>query len=102
MFDLLFIIFGSANLSLAFDTLFGNRWGCNLQDFGSLPEDVFGTPPYTCIVYANLHLHKEVEGGAAYLRSSTGFSCILISGLVWVGAYLHDQCFQVRQYFSIC
>lgn len=28
MFDLLFIIFDSANLSLAFDTLFDVRWSC--------------------------------------------------------------------------
>lgn len=31
MFDLLFIIFDSANLSLAFDTLFDNRWSCRRQ-----------------------------------------------------------------------
>ena len=28
MLDLLFIIFDSANLSLAFDTLFDVRWSC--------------------------------------------------------------------------
>ncbi|KAI5785044.1 hypothetical protein DFH27DRAFT_268321 [Peziza echinospora] len=37
MFDLLFIIFDSANLSLAFDTLFDTRWSCrspsSAQDF---------------------------------------------------------------------
>lgn len=31
MFDLLFIIFDSANLSLAFDTLFDTRWSCRKQ-----------------------------------------------------------------------
>lgn len=38
MFDLLFIIFDSANLSLAFDTLFDTRWSClssaTVDDFG--------------------------------------------------------------------
>ena len=45
------------------------------------------------MVYANLHPHQDEEDGATHLRSSKGFSCILISGVVWVGAYLHDQCF---------
>jgi len=33
MLDLLFIIFDSANLSLAFDTLFDVRWSCRSADF---------------------------------------------------------------------
>lgn len=33
MFDLLFIIFDSANLSLAFDSIFDPKWSCaNLAD----------------------------------------------------------------------
>lgn len=34
MFDLVFIVFDSANLSLAFDTLFDARWSCR-STFGS-------------------------------------------------------------------
>lgn len=41
MFDLLFIIFDSANLSLAFDTLFDTRWSCRSpQGFGDGIDDV--------------------------------------------------------------
>lgn len=39
MLDLLFIIFDSANLSLAFDTLYDVRWSCiraNSADFGNV------------------------------------------------------------------
>lgn len=39
MLDLLFIIFDSANLSLAFDTLYDVRWSCvsaNTEDFSSV------------------------------------------------------------------
>jgi hypothetical protein len=34
MFDLLFIVFDSANLSLAFDSLFDVRWSCRVLDSG--------------------------------------------------------------------
>lgn len=50
MFDLLFIIFDSANLSLAFDTLFDTRWSCRsaetLEDFGG--ENAVGTVGAIC------------------------------------------------------
>ncbi|KAF8426883.1 hypothetical protein EV426DRAFT_631905 [Tirmania nivea] len=39
MFDLLFIIFDSANLSLAFDTLFDTRWSCRRQAVGHENEN---------------------------------------------------------------
>lgn len=32
MFDLLFIVFDSANLSLAFDSLYDVRWSCRTPD----------------------------------------------------------------------
>lgn len=32
MLDLLFIVFDSANLSLAFDTLFDTRWSCRVPE----------------------------------------------------------------------
>lgn len=35
MLDLLFIIFDSANLSLAFDTLFDVRWSCRSATTGA-------------------------------------------------------------------
>ncbi|BFZ61483.1 hypothetical protein YB2330_002549 [Saitoella coloradoensis] len=37
MLDLLFIIFLSANLALAFDTLFDNQWGCRIEGGQSYP-----------------------------------------------------------------
>ncbi|KAF8477150.1 hypothetical protein BDZ91DRAFT_769371 [Kalaharituber pfeilii] len=52
MFDLLFIIFDSANLSLAFDTLFDTRWSCRspstVQDFGDGTKNAMRTVEPIC------------------------------------------------------
>ena len=55
MLDLVFIIFDSANLSLAFDTLFDIRWSCRSIDSSdefraesSLGENTFSTVDPIC------------------------------------------------------
>ena len=42
MLDLLFIVFDSANLSLAFDTVYDVRWSCRSADFqeGTMNSDI--------------------------------------------------------------
>lgn len=45
MLDLLFIIFSSANLALAFNTLYESQWVCHSLD-NSLPESVSSNYPY--------------------------------------------------------
>jgi hypothetical protein len=98
MFDLVFIVFDSANLSLAFDTLYDIRWSCRsaatAADFRQ--KHIYVTNHMSTLL-SNINADGGLveQNGRTYLRPPESSCSISFPGIVCVGWDLYDQCIQV-------
>jgi hypothetical protein len=91
MFDLLFIIFDSANLSLAFDTLFDVRWSCrsaaSTADSGA-DLNVYAQLSFMISSNADLRVTKSIRTVGPICDRQRALAAFLFLALcAWISAF---------------